>query len=262
MDFSRIAKRHKEKLEEEISLLKKQIKEAPEGQFKLVKNGKRYKWYVMKESGDRIYIPKKDQILAARLAKKSYNKRLLSIKEKSLKALNIFINRCQSCENYAENLLVESEEFARLINIGIQSNMSKIERWISEDYERNPNHPEHLTIRTVNGLYVRSKSEAYIASELAGHSIPFRYEQALEISGILVYPDFTILNPITEEIILWEHLGMIDDENYLNNALVKLRTYIKGGYIPTINLILTYETRNEPLDFTTVQKMIQLYFEF
>ena len=54
---------------------------------------------------------------------------------------------------------------------------------------------------------------------------------------------------------------MVDDDNYLDNAFSKIRLYIKAGFIPSRNLILTYETKNEPLDFSVVKDLIKMHFE-
>ena len=53
---------------------------------------------------------------------------------------------------------------------------------------------------------------------------------------------------------------MVDDDNYLDGSFSKIRLYIKAGFIPSKNLILTYETREYPLDFSEVQDLIKRYF--
>ena len=263
MQILNIVKKYQEKLEEEISLLEAKISIAPEGQLKIIKNRDRYKWYMLGEDGKWIYIKKKDINIAIALALKSYRKRKVRVLKRDKKAIDTYLNRKSRINNEAEKLLVDSEEFSRLVTIGERSERRKIDyvkEWIDQAYEKNTSHPENLTIKTVNGLYVRSKSEAYIAAELASHSIPFRYECRQDICGFEFFPDFTILNPLNEEIILWEHLGMVDDDKYLENAFSKIRLYIKAGYIPSKNLILTYETKDSPLDFSIVQELIRVHF--
>ena len=46
----------------------------------------------------------------------------------------------------------------------------------------------------------------------------------------------------------WEHLGMMDDPNYAENAVQKIITYGQNGIIQGKNLILSYETKLKPLD--------------
>lgn len=52
----------------------------------------------------------------------------------------------------------------------------------------------------------------------------------------------------------------MDDEKYAKNAATKIKTYIENGIIPTIDLITTYETKNCPLDYESVEKVIKEYF--
>ncbi len=40
----------------------------------------------------------------------------------------------------------------------------------------------------------------------------------------------------------------------------KMRTYINNGFIPGDNLILTYETKDRPLDINYVQNLISFHF--
>ena len=54
------------------------------------------------------------------------------------------------------------------------------------------------------------------------------------------YPDFTILCS-DGTILLWEHFGMEDDDDYFMKSCWKLRNYRKGGYNTHKNLICTYE---------------------
>lgn len=64
----------------------------------------------------------------------------------------------------------------------------------------------------------RSKSEFLIASALKDAGVPFRYECSLYLNGYgTVYPDFTVLNKRTRRVFYHEHLGMMDDINYVLN---------------------------------------------
>ena len=57
-----------------------------------------------------------------------------------------------------------------------------------------------------------------------------------------------------------EHFGMIDNSEYCKNMLSKLQFYISNGIIPTIHLITTFETKDNPLSATTVEKIVEEYF--
>ena len=59
--------------------------------------------------------------------------------------------------------------------------------------------------------------------------------------------------------ILWEHLGLMDIPEYAEKAIRKITAYEVNGYFPGENLILTMETRGQPLDVRLVNKLIRKY---
>lgn len=65
---------------------------------------------------------------------------------------------------------------------------------------------------TLSGEMVRSKSEVIIANILTERQIPFNYEIPLAYEGGTICPDFTI--EWNGKTFYWEHLGMMDIENY------------------------------------------------
>lgn len=84
----------------------------------------------------------------------------------------------------------------------------------------NPVHPEHLKHPCLSGHLVRSKSELLIDQALFTHQIPFRYECALKLNDLTLYPDFTIRHPETGQFFYWEHFGMMDSPTYSQNAIL------------------------------------------
>lgn len=136
----------------------------------------------------------------------------------------------------------------------------ELQLWQNEAYTKNPHHPEQLCIKTFSGNIVRSKSEAFIDMVLFQNHIPFRYECALQLGKLTLYPDFTIRHPTTGSIYYWEHFGLMDDTSYRKKTIHKLNTYIQNEIIPSINLITTYETQEHPLSPSTVESIIDSYF--
>ncbi|NMC31575.1 MAG: AAA family ATPase [Veillonellaceae bacterium] len=121
-----------------------------------------------------------------------------------------------------------------------------------------------LIHRTSKGLAVRSKSELLIAEALHSHSIPFEYEKPLSIGGKTRYPDFTIEDDISGRIIYWEHLGMLDREDYRSSWAKKLKWYNESGILPvaTANigapvLVTTEDSAELGLDMAVVTKIIR-----
>ena len=107
---------------------------------------------------------------------------------------------------------------------------------------------------------VRSKSEALIDTVLYINKIPFRYECALKLDETTIYPDFTIRHPRTGKLYYWEHFGRMDDPNYRRKVFAKQQLYADHNIIPSIQLISTYETREQPLNMEFVENLIHYYF--
>ena len=114
----------------------------------------------------------------------------------------------------------------------------------------------------MNGERVRSKSEVIIADALERSGIPYKYECPRELSdgGQRVYPDFTCLNLRTRKEVLWEHLGMMDNPEYASMAVKKFSSYLKNGFVLGVNLIVSMECSDKPLNQTEVRKIIQGIF--
>jgi len=121
-------------------------------------------------------------------------------------------------------------------------------------------HPEHLLHKSSSGNLVRSKSEAIIDMLLFHKQIPFRYECILQLEEATLYPDFTIRHPKTGALFYWEHFGLMDIPAYCHNTFSKLQLYSNYGIIPSLQLITTYETKEQPLTSNTVEKIITHYF--
>ena len=79
---------------------------------------------------------------------------------------------------------------------------------------------------TLSEYMVRSKSEVIIANILFDKKIPFKYEVPLYASdGTFYIPDFTIT--WNGEQWYWEHLGLLDKEDYINHWQTKKEWYEK-----------------------------------
>ena len=99
----------------------------------------------------------------------------------------------------------------------------------------------HLTIR---GELLRSKSEVVIANCLHSIGLHYKYERALEGTadqGSQLLPDFTIIGR-SGNVVLWEHLGMLDDPAYAKHWHWKLAWYARNGFELNKNLFVTSQT--------------------
>jgi hypothetical protein len=113
---------------------------------------------------------------------------------------------------------------------------------------------EHLVHRTVRGEIVRSKSELVIANYL--HSIGLQYEYERDLKGTAdpghLRPDFSFIDD-TGNIVLWEHLGMLDRSEYAGHWEWKRAWYARNGFELNKNLFATSEIGG--LDMRAVETM-------
>lgn len=122
---------------------------------------------------------------------------------------------------------------------------------------------DRLIHRTERGEAVRSKSEVIIANILHAKGINYRYEDPLEIDGVVKYPDFTIDDDNTGETYYLEHLGMLSLPTYKQAWEEKLRWYEEHGILPRERgggergtLIVTEDSAEGGIDSAAVSQMI------
>ena len=249
----------RQRLEWEIASLKAKIAELPEGKLVCVRGGRYTKWY-RSDGHKSVYIPKKQKELAERLAAKKYLQARLEELLQEQKAIDFYLRHHHSNLSCAEQLLSEDSLYSELLSPYFTPEAQELKNWMSEPFESNPSYPEQCIHRTSAGILVRSKSEALIAMLLHTSKIPFRYECALPLGDVIVYPDFTIRHPRTGQLFYWEHFGMMDNPAYIKNAFSKLQLYTEHGIVPSIQLLTTYETKEHPLDFAAAENLVKLYF--
>ena len=165
-------------------------------------------------------------------------------------------------ESVSEQMLAPDSPYSELLAPYFQPESSDLQSWMESPYEQNRKYPEQKIYGTSAGIHVRSKSESMIVYLLHNYKIPFRYESELELGQVTVYPDFTIRHPslIPSRILSISRSGMVDEPAYRRNALSKLQLYMEHGWIPSVNLILTFETKEYPLDMAYVEGLIKEYF--
>ncbi len=231
----------------------------PDGKLICAHNNGYYKWY-QSDGCHKVYIPKANRYLAEQLAIKKYLSFLSEDFSNEKKAIDAYLTHHNSKSNKASQLLTDSSEYAKLLSPFFLPLSQELLDWASAPYERNLKSPEHLVHKCKSGNLVRSKSEATIDMFLHQNKIPFRYECALQLGETTIFPDFTIRHPQTGEIYYWEHFGLMDDPHYYKNAYAKLQLYTSYKIIPTIQLITTYETKENPMNAEDVEKIVEHYF--
>lgn len=254
----------KEILSKLISRFEREVKYLPEGGLcrKVIK-GKPYLYHCTEsETGTFVqsYISNEDNELKNALKRKRFIQCSLPYLRNNIKIIDAFLKKYRP---YSPSEIIESlpkayEGLDYCINYyDIGENESSL--WSKEDYVRNELYPDGKIHGTINGLKVRSKSEAIIAGLLEVNSIPFRYEAALYLGEKVYYPDFTILRPRDNKILYWEHFGMADDEEYSFSMNKKMTIYRKHGIVPWNQLITTYEVEKGSSDAQDIQSIINAF---
>ncbi len=246
------------KLMQKIKIIESQIEKLPEGKIVCAKNGKGYKWY-HSDGRNEKYIYKKDRDFAEKLTLKKYYCLRLEDLKKELKATEAYLIKYKPSKKL-KDFLEKPSGYRELLSSYLKPEKEDLLAWMQEDYIRNLKFPENLIHKSISGNRLRSKSESMIDSGLFRNKVPFRYEAALQLGDVELYPDFTIRHPVTGKVYIWEHFGLMDDMGYAKNAVHKLELYIAHGYIPTINLIITFETKDNPLGMDVIEKIVQHYF--
>lgn len=235
--------------------LQESLKELPQGKLFCTRNQKRFKWYVTDETGTH-YLPKSKRALAEKLAYKKYLSIQLKDIHTELCAIQCYLSHHHPDYEHANHMFCPDSGYAELLSPFFSSAPPDVEQWENAPFKSNQSHPENLIHPTNLGFSVRSKSEAMIAMALHINQIPFRYECALDLNGKEIYPDFTILHPLSGKILYWEHFGLIDTPDYQNNYIMKMRQYLSNEIYPSVNLITTYETDSAPLTFEKLERVL------
>lgn len=203
------------------------------------------KWYVWK-NGRREYLSKKNDKEIRILVNKKYLELYLKDTINELRLLETNRKTREKYKtDYAQKMLMQKHYSSIFLAVDEKEN----------EKSQVPN-PETLKFYTKMGIIVRSKSEVIIATALYDNNIKFEYEKPIKISDVIYYPDFTVEKK-NGDIILWEHLGLIDNPDYRNKAYRKILKYNENGYYQGKNLILTYETAESPLDPIDVEHEIE-----
>ena len=258
MNYDNMLK-ERQKLETQLKEIQLQLETFPNGKLICAANGKGYKWY-WSDGHKPVYLSKKERHLAEKLAHKKY----LSLKYESMlqekKAIDSYLAQSDRNAFQKEQSFINSPQYKELLTPVFTPLSEELYEWANQPYERNEKHSENLVHQAYSGGLVRSKSEALIDMFLFKNKIPFRYECGLQLGEIFLYPDFTIRHPRTGRVYYWEHFGMMDNAKYSNNVCSKLQLYIENGIIPSIQLITTYETKDNPLNPEMIEKIVKHYF--
>ena len=244
------------KIEEEIERI---LKSAPEGKIRCSSCRGGFQYYQGKK-----YISKKKIDYIKQLAQKDYCRSLQSTVKKLRNNLDNLI-KIYSNEELEEAYRKLSKSRKAVVVPLIKPIEDIIREFESIEYQgKEFNEEDTREYYTSKGERVRSKSEKIIADELCRRGIPYKYELPIDFVDsrgreFKVYPDFTALNKRTGDKWIIEHFGLMDYPEYYDNAMLKLDTYERNGYLLGKNLLIFHETDRMPLNIKVMQKYIEKY---
>ncbi|MBO4290058.1 MAG: hypothetical protein J5865_08190 [Lachnospiraceae bacterium] len=246
---------------DQINALERHLETLPPGKIIFNKNGEAWRWRYVDSSQNIVSISKKDTSFASKMSEKRFLTDLLAALNTQVNAIDKCLEIWQDPPTFPNRLDEDCPDYFRLLAPFFSERILEQRRWANAPYEACPDHPERLIVPTKAGVMVRSKSESFIANSLNDHTLVFHYEEALQLLGIKIYPDFKIWNPGSgPKFIIWEHFGMMDVPAYALAARQKLAALLEAGFLPGWNLIITFEDKDHPLDPNYVEALISYHF--
>lgn len=253
-------------MEKEINELQEQIERLEQmrvdecyGNLEIVKKRNKYFYYLCKNGEKRKYIRMENIHIAKSIAKRDYKKKMIRIASRKIKALEKFLKTYPVIE--MRQVYEELHEGRKVFVEPLEESDEQFQQnWINTPNSKTNSYHFQHEFYTNNGERVRSKSEKIIADMLERKGVTYKYEKDLWLKdGRCIFPDFTLLDIVNRRDIYWEHMGKMDEPEYVEHALRKIEEYEKNDIILGKNLIVTFETINSPLDIRLVEKKIDIY---
>jgi hypothetical protein len=129
-------------------------------------------------------------------------------------------------------------------------------RGVIRDVGQEIPYAEHLIHRAQDGTLVRSKSELVIANMLSSLGMRYEYERVCEGTAEAgrLRPDFSFATP-AGDLLIWEHLGMLNREDYARGWEWKRAWYAKNGFVTGESLFMTQDDEKGGLDSAAIKKV-------
>lgn len=259
--FNKLTADRMEYLENLIAEKEKALRHTIPGRLRIVCRGRKNYYYQRTDPRDTNgkYIDKKHFSLAQALAQQDYDRQILQLAKIELKGLQGYLPQTvrHTVETYYQSLAPTRQALVQPVCL---TDQEYARQWLQMPWQQGVFMEDGKKFLTKGGEQVRSKSELIIANALFDRNIPYRYEcMCILPSQEIFCPDFTALNSRRRQEYLWEHLGMMDSPEYAQRALYKINKYEENGFFPGVNLILTHETSDAPLNPQLLDKIIDTY---
>lgn len=235
-----------------------EVNSLPSGNVRANKHKKAFQYYLVDKvtSKNGIYIPAKEISKVQKMVLHEYDTKVIKSIHKELNAIKPLENTFAS--GTAEDIYEKMPKGKQvLITPIVETEEQFVNRWLSKTFPPSKFSDYAAEYYSQKGVRMRSKSEVIISGILDKLGINYLYELPLSLNnGITVHPDFTIIDGKNHRIIIHEHFGMMDDKEYANDAIGKIKLYQQNGWYIGINLIATFETSKHPLDTKSFENLL------
>ena len=197
----------------------------------------------------------KDAVFA--LVRKKYVEKALIAMDADIAVLEKALKNYVPCDESSvmRDFVYKHPELAS----GIYRDASGLDEWAA-NYERKKDfYEESLASVSSSRDLMRSRGEIIIGEKLKEYGIPYRFEAKLDIPDLPYVPDFTIKRPRDGMIFYWEHIGDVNDEDYMAGNEHKFERYEEYGIVPWKNLIVTYDFENGGVNVPLIEAMIHAW---
>ena len=241
-----------------IQAIENRLDSMPEGtlNIKTTKNGE---YYYLYKGKNQKYLGQKDIELIDLYFQKNYLKTSKTVARREADVLGKLIDKFPQTviENIYEQLPEDRQKHIRPLIPDIDQ---YAQHWLSIPFTPKPFKKDAPVFRTLKGERVRSKSEVIIADRLYAKGIPYKYECPLQVGDEIIHPDFTILRLSDRKIVYHEHCGKMDDPDYTEDLVSRVKKYGHAGIYPGSSLSFSFESSKQPLDISWLDDFIEKNF--
>ena len=212
-----------------LNLKLKAQKNLPEGHLRIEqKKGRRpAQFYHFTNPADThgTYIPAANHELARRLAQKDYDHKLIKLLQQQISIMERLI---KITENKITSLYTKScPARQKLINPVTLTDVQYVNNWQNITWQAKAFNEFPLTLK----------------------------------DGNIYHPDFLCLNVRTRQEYIWEHFGLMDNPDYADCTVKKLKVFNENKIFLGKNLIITMESSATPLNSRQVENLINEYLK-
>lgn len=238
----------------------RKVAKYPDDKIRIRNSNGHYQYTLLEKGACGQYISVKNKDYLMQCLQKHYEKKV----NRKLKGLIVELDRFLEKYNFNDIVdIYEKSSMGRkaMVTPIICSQKDYVEKWLL-DHRGNQNTIaiENKKYLTEQGEYVRSKSEKIIADMLYKYGIPYQYEPSIMMkSGKVLCPDFVALNVSARKTYYWEHLGLLDNTDYVEHNLNKIDLYEKNGIFVGEKLIISTESGRSPIDVKIIDEKIKKY---